>query len=110
MVAVGTSHAVPQTGVDKQPAAPAFGDRRLIAAKPAAKSCLPLSLPPFVLTRNGILTRTSSIPASASSTPSLSAPVNAQEGNNPNTGAAFSNAQASLFTILGAIGVVAMAL
>jgi hypothetical protein len=50
------------------------------------------------------------IPALTSSTPSLSAPVNAQEGNNPTTGAAFSNAQASLFTILGAIGVVAMAL
>jgi hypothetical protein len=53
------------------------------------------------------------VPASASASShshSVSAPANAQQGNTPTTGAAFSNTQASLFTILTAMGVVAMAL
>jgi len=95
--AVGTFHAVPQMDVDKRPAPTAFGDRSPTSVVPRAIE---------------ILTLTSSVPASASASTttsrSVDAPANAQ-GNTP-TGAAFSNAQASLFTILAAMGVVAMAL
>jgi len=49
------------------------------------------------------------VSTSPSSTPSLGPPINAQ-GKNPSTGAAFSNTQASIFTTLAAMGIVAFAL
>ena len=69
--------------------------------------CHFLSFLCFIPTHNEILTCSSSVSASSSSTPT--APINVQD-NKSSTGAAFSNTQASIFTVLAAMGVVAIAL
>jgi hypothetical protein len=86
------------------------GDSSCLSSSTPASSATPSSSPvdnAYTSQSTPTNVGVKNVSTSPSSTPT--APANAQD-NKPSTGAAFSNTQASVFTILAAMGVVAIAL